>query len=155
MKQRLVFIFLMNLFLSSISLAEDCEKYIGTCEYYLCQEKNKPCGVGGYFIGFGYKYCRKSLDRLMTKVSPLGQEWVARTAICLQEQLEEINNSKSCTQIKAVAIEGHSRCYEEVGFCSLDLSDKVEVLKMITPALRVKGVLSSGVQVLRFCSQNN
>ncbi len=147
---------MLGIFFSSFAVAgEDCQRYIGSCEYYLCREKNMPCGGDGYFIGFGYKYCTKIVKSLMPKVSAQAKAWLTETATCLQAQLDTVDDSNTCAEIKRDAINGHSSCYEEAGFCSLKILDKMKLFKMISPSLRQKGVLSEGLQVARYCLNSN
>lgn len=133
-------------------ITKDCSKLIGTCEYYLCREQNKACGSEGYFLGFGYQYCSDSLKRLMNEVSPVGKKWLKTTATCLHQQMEEVKNSNSCAELKQKAISSHDKCYSEVSFCSLKMTDMLKILKMIHPALTEQGVLVEGIQVLGHCA---
>lgn len=139
-------------YIKTSGIGNDCSKYIGTCEYYLCREKNKQCGSEGYFLGFGYQYCSDSLKRLMKDVSPQGQKWLKTTATCLHQQLEEVGNNNSCAQLKKKAISSHDKCYSEVSFCSLSIVEMTKILEMIHPALLESGVMIEGVQVLGHCA---
>jgi hypothetical protein len=138
--------------LSSTTFAvEECQKYIGSCEYYLCREMNKPCLTKGYFLNFGYKYCMKSIHQLKPKVSLEASEWIVLTSTCLQEQVDQIDDTHTCLQIKKKAIKGHNLCYLESQFCSLTLKDRYQIVKMLIPALKVKGVLFEGIQIFHQC----
>lgn len=142
----------IGILLSNPALAEDCDASIGTCQYYLCREANRPCNEKGYFLNFGYKYCHKSLDdKLVAKVSPQGKTWLIETATCLQRRLAEIDDVNTCAEIKREAIAGHDVCYLEAHFCELKFSDKIQILKTISPAFKEKGVLIEGIQVLHSC----
>lgn len=166
MNQTLQFFIFMVIFLSPLSFAddrspeskdynEDCHRYIGSCEYYLCREKNRPCGGDGYFINFGYKYCTKIVKKLIPKVSAQGKQWLLSTASCLQKQLDSVDDMNSCKEIKKLAIDGHNRCYEETGFCSLNISDKMRLIKTVAPSLKTKGVIKEGVQLFSHCTNPN
>ncbi len=144
--------FVINL--SSAFSSEDCHRYIGTCDYYLCREKNKNCNENGYFIGFGYKYCQASLTKLINNVSPNAKSWLLKTATCLQKQLDQLDDSLTCSEIQEKAIEGHDSCYQEVNFCGLSIEDKAKIIKMLLPALQVKGVVHEGFQVIYHCVEN-
>jgi hypothetical protein len=111
----------------------------------------KKCGFNSYFINFGYKYCTKSFKKLATEVSSEGKSWIGLTATCLQEQLEEIDDSASCAEIKNKATKGHSICYNESHFCSLDVLDKLKIMKMLTPTIQEQGVFLEGIQVFSQC----
>lgn len=128
-----------------------CESLIGACEYYFCQESKNPCGAKGYFVGFGYQYCSQSLELLLPKVSPAGKKWLVSTATCLQRKMNENEDHKTCSEIKEKAIETHSDCYNEVNFCTMKLSDILQVMKMIFPELTDKQVLKQGIAVLKDC----
>ena len=133
------------------TFGEDCKAYIGTCEYYLCRENSKPCSSNGYYIGFGYKYCKASFGPLINNVSKEGSDWLVQTATCLQRQMDQISESNSCNDIKNKAIQGHDICYQEANFCALKLADKIKILATISPAVLESGVLNEGIQVLRYC----
>lgn len=139
-------------YIDAKNITNSCEDLIGTCDYYLCKEKNNNCGSKGYFINFGYQYCSKSLKKLSPKMTASGQLWLKETAICLQQQIEDLDvNNMSCKQIKKAAIKGHDKCYTEYNFCSLRFDEIKKIMKMILPALSKRGVILEGVQVLEHC----
>ena len=133
-------------------VTSNCEELIGSCDYYLCQEKKTRCGSKGYFLNFGYQYCSKSLKILSPIISQEGKLWLKDTATCLQEQIEDLDlGSMSCKEIKKAAIKGHDKCYTEYSFCSLSFKDIKKIMKMVFPALTKRGVIIEGVQVLKYC----
>ena len=137
---------------SEVLNSDDCAELIGSCDYYLCQEKNRPCGSKGYFLAFGYRYCSDSLERLAYEVSPKGKEWLSVTATCLQREIQAMDlENKSCKEIKKAAIKSHDKCYSEISFCSLSFREIKKILRMIMPALTQRGVLIEGAQVLQHC----
>ncbi len=132
-------------------IGDDCRELIGTCEYYLCREKEQNCGAKGYLLGFGYQYCSDSLKRLVNEVSPYGKLWLQTTATCLQEKMEDIPINISCSELKRRAVSDHDKCYDELSFCRLSPLDIFRVLQMIKPALLESGVVIEGIQVLGHC----
>jgi len=134
------------------AITDNCEELIGSCDYYLCQEKKNNCGSKGYFLGFGYQYCSDSLKRLTFEMSPKGKEWLKTTAVCLQKEIQVMDvESKDCREIKRAAIKGHDKCYNEISFCSLSFKEIKKIIKMILPSLTQRGVIVEGVQVLKKC----
>lgn len=143
---------IFSLFLTTNLLgAEECGHYIGSCDYYLCREMKKPCGAKGYFLNFAYKYCSKSFDSLANKISYEGKSWIEQTSTCLQEQLDEVDDSSSCAEIKMKATRSHNVCYVKSHFCSLSLSDKLQILKMLSLSIINKGVFLEGLKVFNQC----
>lgn len=139
-------------YIETKEITDNCAELIGSCDYYLCQEKKNKCGAKGYFLNFAYQYCSDSLKRLALEVSPKGKEWLETTAVCLQKEMEAMDvESKSCKEIKRAAIKGHDRCYSEAQFCSLSFKDIKKIFRMIAPSLTTRGVIAEGVQVLRNC----
>jgi hypothetical protein len=143
---------LYNEYIEEKGITDNCEELMGSCDYYLCQEKKNNCGAKGYFLGFGYQYCNDSLKRLANEVSPRGKKWLVTTATCLQQQIQDMDiESKSCKEIKKAAIKGHDKCYSEISFCSLSFGEIKKILIMIMPSLTTRGVINEGVQVLAHC----
>jgi hypothetical protein len=137
---------------NSLGIKDNCSKYIGSCDYYLCREKQKTCGVNGYFLGFAYQYCSDSLKRLKFEVSPHTQAWLVTTATCLQKQMNEVSNKLSCEEIKKKAIADHDKCYSQISFCSINPIDIFKIFRMIKPSLTEEGVIREGMQVLEHCA---
>lgn len=65
--------------------------------------------------------------------------------------MNENEGPKTCSEIKEKAIATHSDCYNEINFCTMKLSDILQVLKMIFPELTDKQVLKQGFAVLKDC----
>lgn len=134
-------------------ITDDCGELIGSCDYYLCQEKRNHCGAKGYFLSFGYQYCSDSLKRLSDEMSTKGKLWLETTATCLQKEMQIMDvESMSCKEIKRAAIKRHDKCYSEISFCSLSFREIKKVIKMIMPSLTKRGVIIEGVQVLKHCA---
>lgn len=135
----------------NINKDDDCRDYFGSCNYYLCREAKNNCGASGYNLGFGFQYCSESLSNLYPQMSTLGKKWLVTTATCLQKEMESISLGLSCREQKENAISGHDKCYSEISFCKLSISDITKIIKMIKPALSEKGVIFEGIQVLGHC----
>ncbi|MBT3585020.1 MAG: hypothetical protein HN509_08940 [Halobacteriovoraceae bacterium] len=123
---KLLFIFLL---LSASSMASDCRPNQDNCNAYLCVEAQKSCGVKGYPIGFGYKYCQK-FDRKKKKFSKDGRAWIKRVRLCLQEKI--INSpGLNCKQYRGASITQHADCYADTGYCSLSKRDRRKVTGVV------------------------
>lgn len=118
------------------------------CGFYVeCLENFYPCGVNGYAIGYGYKYCNRfSSDNMSECMDDAGDEWVNSTLSCLQQALLPITESNdtsdfSCRSIKVDAFDSHSICYTggglpsplEPSVCFLPYSDVRCILGTIDP----------------------
>ncbi len=120
---------------NSILPNQSCAKYIGTCDFYLCQEQKSPCGLDGYNLGFGFKYCSGSKFTLFNQMqTDLGKNWVTNVFQCLQKQslqVSEVKEIRTCEKIKSDAYDSHPDCYVQSGFCELKLSEKLKIFKLV------------------------
>ncbi len=134
---------------------ESCEKYIGTCDFYLCQEKKNPCGLDGYNLGFGFKYCSGSKFKLLDQMqTDLGKSWVASVFQCLQKKsfrASETNETRTCDQIKSDAYNSHPDCYVESGFCELKMSEKLKIFKLIKKEIFSAATIRQAKNLLNQC----
>lgn len=140
-----------------------CESFVGTCDFYLCQEQKNPCGIGGYNLGFGYKYCSRSKFDLLPKMkTPLGKSWVPQVFQCLQkrslvdslsiEQQPELNQD-TCKSIKKKAFKSHPDCYVEAGYCELTILEKSNIVELLwTKAFSFKAV-TQGASIVNQCAK--
>lgn len=144
------FFFTLILFALTAS-AEDCAQYIGSCQYYLCREKEHACGNKGYYLGFAYKYCRESKTKLVRHMSEDGKAWSQRVALCLQNSVEQIPYDDNCTDAKQTAYREHSRCYLDSGYCDLNKKDQLNVLWFVKQELYQPQVLKQGLSILNEC----
>lgn len=147
---------IMNLWLNQFDTQDnDCSQFIGTCDFYLCQEKKEPCGLDGYNLSYGYKYCSRSKFSLLKKMKTnLGKKWTESVFQCLQSQsLVASNNNKnrSCEKIKDQAYASHPGCYINSGFCELNLDDKLKILKTVKEELFTLDTIKQGLEVLSQC----
>lgn len=125
---------LITTFLSLImlnSFAVDCNEPAKSlsCDYYrTCVESRFQCGINGYPLGYGEKYCLKFLSLSKNELSPKGLKWRDSTLKCLQTLLSlSIHNGevKNCKEIHTEAFDSHPGCYTlpSNNLCDLPLAD--------------------------------
>lgn len=114
----------------------------GQCSFYEdCLETSYQCGVDGYPLGYGKKYCNK-FNAAIDKFSQKGQIWMIDTMECLQQalvpeatgpNLNEMGKQgrSSCDELRKKAVHSHSKCYVQNGVCTLSMKDWVEIIKVI------------------------
>lgn len=135
-------LFLVLLFASIPSYADECSAYQEI-------ENNYQCGTKGYPLKFGYKYCRKFIDN-QDQFSPQGQAWLALTRECLIAEVESFSVS-SCRELKKLAFDSHGECFERAGFCNLAKEDRKELYKMIIPQFWRVRLIVDGINLLKSC----
>lgn len=132
-----------------------CDSLIGSCDYYLCAEQKSPCGLDGYNLGFGFKYCSGSKFQLIHEMKTAeGQQWVQNVFQCLQKQSfisAQTNYGNSCEMIKKDAFDSHPNCYAQAGFCDLKLSEKLKIFKLIKSEIFSFATLEQGFALLNLC----
>lgn len=134
--------------------ASACEKYVGTCEYYQCQEQELNCGKKGYLLNYGHRFCTKFFHELDEHLSLEGKEWMKSVGNCLQQKIESFNvepNENSCSEIKKLAYRSHSDCYLSAGFCHLPLVDKMKIFVFLKGEFFKYRTQKEGIQVLFQC----
>ncbi len=132
-------------------LDSNCKNLIGSCDYYLCREKNHSCGSSGYYINFGYQYCSGSIELLLPEASAKGKTWLTNVATCLQEKMEDITYTQNCSEVKSRAIKDHDSCYSENKVCRLPIKDIFAIYKLIRPELTNPQIIFEGLQVAEKC----
>ncbi len=130
-----------------------CQERISgeNCSFYSCGEEHKKCGKGGYFTGFGEKYCRKFLFDYYPRFTQQGQLWLEQNALCLQEQLAILPTSTSCSQIYRKSIRVHAHCYLETEVCRLPWHDLKLILKVVGRNLRKPSVIYQSLLISKGC----
>ena len=101
--------------LYSSKLPEDCSFYPD------CLESTYHCGLNGYPMGYGNKYCNKFLDNY-DDYSKDGQAWIDGTLLCLKSALVplvENTSGQTCQTVNTIAFNSHVDCYVDNGFCNL------------------------------------
>jgi hypothetical protein len=111
--------------------AERCGDKLGTCDFYLCRERQHPCGSAGYYQGYGYKYCQR-FTALAGKTTPAGKRWALATLRCLQEHIEaNIPIGAPCSEVWKSAFDSHPNCYFVSGICSLTPTEWWQIMGTI------------------------
>ncbi|MFN3696383.1 MAG: hypothetical protein ACK4VO_02985 [Pseudobdellovibrio sp.] len=149
----------MNVFIEQIIMkskpTHDCSSFIGTCDFYLCQESKNSCGLNGYNLSYGYKYCSLSkFDLLNEMQTTAGRRWVENTFVCLQSESFydfPISQKFSCEDVKNRSFNVHPNCYKEAGFCSLDSYDKLKILNTIKSEIFSFETFKQGFDLLKSC----
>lgn len=115
---------------------QECVPQAYTCDFYLCMESKFSCDVNGYFLSYGYRYCRKTMEAEETKdFSPEGYSWLEKTRQCLQERLLSESEGRDCKEIKKKSTEQHVDCYYQSGFCELSMKDKRKIYGSLASSL--------------------
>ena len=147
-----IFLVLITLNFSAIVNADECSKYVGRCDFYLCREAYNPCGQKGYYLGFSYKYCVESENRLIREVSEQGKKWIGEVTRCLQESVDRIPTKTMCSEVFTAAVEDHAECYSKAAFCSLPFKDQYNIIYMLRGELYHPTILAEGLKVLGQCT---
>ncbi|HRO67040.1 MAG TPA: hypothetical protein PL182_05710 [Pseudobdellovibrionaceae bacterium] len=127
--------FLLAIFVPLFSFAEtECRPSAGSCELYLCKEREMSCGEKGYWLNYGLSFCEKFL-RNEHSFSPACRSWLPKVRLCLQNQVQELNDVGSCNELRRRALHGHIDCYLHTGFCELSGRDQFQVLWELRSAL--------------------
>ena len=120
-----IFLFFISLNVSA-DFSENCPRQSipNTCVFYeKCLEEKNTCGIEGYPLGYGLKYCNEFNGM---ELSENGEKWIEQTMLCLQNELAPYAEEKtSCEVIKNEAFNTHVFCYVNSGFCELPAKDKL------------------------------
>lgn len=135
--------------LQASDLQECASKNLG-CDFYRCVDKEMPCGDDGYLLGFGERFCLR-FDNILDNLSPQGKTWFFTARQCLTEKILTLDKSSSCHEIEEKSYSDHKPCYIESGYCDLSVKDKAFIMKVISPLLMKKKVLSVGMDVQLNC----
>ncbi len=101
----------------------------GGCGFYLDLEKRLHCAEKtNYLTSYGYPYCEKFQSNMKHWTSGPLKRWVPKTSHCLQESL----NETPCDSLAARALQTHSTCYAQGGFCRLGYRDRQRILNVIS-----------------------
>lgn len=139
---------------------QNCQNFIGSCDFYLCQDKENPCGIEGYNLNFGYKYCSSSQFSLLKKMqTTAGQGWVRGVISCLQKKSFSISKFLDknlpagirCEKIQTESFNSHPDCYVESGFCDLPLKEKMHIAGLIKNDIFTQNTFSEALSILKLC----
>ncbi len=132
-----------------------CEALIGTCDFYLCQETKSSCGLKGYNLGYGFKYCSDSKFKLYQQMSTdAGRSWVTQVFQCLQTKnfsQSQLTPHQSCGEVKSNAYAAHPDCYYQAGFCELPLVEKFKIINTIKSEIYHPETIEQALKVLMKC----
>jgi len=126
-----------------MSLANNCSFYDK------CLEARNQCGLDGYTLNYGLKFCKKfnAMD-----LSSEGEKWITKTMACLQANLIQFAETKTdCNVIEQKAFETHVSCYIESGFCNLNASDLGVIAKTNFWAIISYQGAIQGLDILKVC----
>lgn len=150
----------MDYFTKKIAVqGKSCDSLIGTCDFYLCQEQKNPCGLDGYNLSFGYKYCSGSKFKLMQEMkSSQGKNWVVDVFQCLQKKnLEDSSilssNENKCSVIAENAYNSHPDCYVNAGYCHLSTIERSHIFNLIKKEIFSFKTLTQGLAIIKNCAQ--
>lgn len=146
---------IMNTFIEQLQPKDnDCKSLIGNCDFYLCQEKKNPCGLDGYNLSFGYKYCSGSKFKILNEMkTDFGKKWVTGVFKCLQEKSVKISETENqCADIKKESYSSHPDCYVKAGFCRLKGAEKAHIFSLIKKEILSFKTLAQGVQIIKQCA---
>jgi len=135
--------------------SNDCSAFVGTCDFYLCQESKNPCGLDGYNMSYGYKYCSLSKFKLLGRMSTTsGRNWVGDTFMCLQGRSFndfKVGGKYSCKTIKEKSFDSHPDCYADAGFCSLGGYDKLQIFDTVKAEILSVQTIKQGFDLFKNC----
>jgi len=117
------------------------------CTFYQQRLESKlHCGLQGYPLAYGKKYCERFRD--LAQLSRAGAKWRDETLSCLQSQLGTFaTNGGSCDAVREKAFASHASCYKTSGFCQLPVSDWRRIFHVIdwTDLLSAVGLRQIGM----------
>lgn len=150
--QAAVILLLISIY-SCLAFADssECKPDANSCEYYLCKEINDPCGVKGYWLAYGYKYCRIFLTQT-DSFSNTSKIWMYKARYCLQQALQLETKDRECSEDRKVAMDSHVACYIQSGFCSLSLKDRSEIIWLLRSAFTQPMTYVEGLEVEYQCT---
>jgi hypothetical protein len=143
----------MTYFIKEIVQNRSCDSFIGSCDFYLCQEQKNPCGIKGYNLGFGYKYCSESKYKLIDQMKrPFAKDWVPKAFQCLQTR-SFADSTKDCSDIRKRAYKSHPDCYVEAGYCELTIWEKSNIIELIFAKIFSPKAIAQGAKIVNLCAK--
>lgn len=129
----------------------DCVPDANSCNYYLCKELKDPCGSKGYWLAYGYKYCRVFLTQT-SHFPQTSKEWMYKTRYCLQKKLQYETRELECSEDRKIAMDSHVGCYIQSGFCQLSIKERAEIIWLLRSAFIQPMTYVEGLEVEYQCS---
>lgn len=137
----------------------DCSHTIGSCDYYLCVENYKNCGISGYLLEYGSKMCNR-YNEMSHLLSSDGIKWKDGVMICLQVELDNFLTKKpnsTCKAIENTAFKSHAGCYTSPShsICLLDDNDWSSIIRIVSVGVMGSPIKSFSqiIQVSYICSR--
>lgn len=103
------------------------------CDTYLDVAKNLECDQENYLIKFGYRYCRKFIEK-EHKFTDRGQLILSGIRSCLLDRLVS-EPQLSCGNVQIISETHHFQCYVDSGYCELGPWDQLKLGWMIKKEL--------------------
>uniref|UniRef100_A0AC34GA87 Uncharacterized protein n=1 Tax=Panagrolaimus sp. ES5 TaxID=591445 RepID=A0AC34GA87_9BILA len=101
------------------------------CAAYNLLEAQVNCGPDGYLMNYGIVYCHRFFTpAYYNQFDAAGKAFVDCTGQCLVNKATAIVNQQvssndiDCTEISDKAIDSHSDCYLQCGFCNVCKKNK-------------------------------
>ncbi len=156
MRKLLTLFTMFVLFAGESALARACDAAMDSCDFYLCIEKQNPCGARGYALHFGYRKCQRYLEAQSNTSQGL-KKWFPEVRFCLQEEYQRIAtetppSQSYCRTVRQEAIASHLDCYVETGFCELSPKDKWRNLQLVGLTGFLPSNLRTAVAIEKACA---
>lgn len=146
----LVIVFGWILNLQAQAVSSECKPEANSCDFYLCKEMNDPCGNRGYWLAYGYKYCRIFLTQ--TQHFPeASKDWMLKTRLCLQQSINHDTRELSCAADREAAMDSHVHCYIDSGFCDLSIKERAAIIWLLRSAMIMPMTYVEGLEVEYQC----
>jgi len=118
---------------------ETCTRHgrTGSCEFYgiPCLEKKFNCLVGGFPVGYGYRFCSK-IETHYEEFDADGKAWIDSVRVCLTKALIPIYKSKSytCPTLKTFGLNSYRGCFQNSkgggGLCKVIKTNKQPIINV-------------------------
>lgn len=89
------------------------------------------CGIKGYLIGYGDKYCNR-FTKSLNRFDAAGQQWIGCVRQCLIDFLKPSFDiypngafKNNCSALRDAAFHSHVDCYLNCGFCHICKTNKL------------------------------
>lgn len=146
----LILVFGWAMQLQAQSAGTSCKPEADTCDFYLCKEMNDPCGNRGYWLAYGYKYCRIFITQTQN-FPESSKEWMVKTRYCLQKSISLDTRELSCSGDRDAAMDSHVHCYVDSGFCDLSIKERASIIWLLRSAMIMPMTYVEGLEVEYQC----
>ncbi len=137
---------------------QQCVPSNNRCDFYTCAESVFNCGPNGYMQKTAKLFCENDRLEQSNKVEAQVKVTLQNIRQCLQQEFLEFSRKLSCKQLQEVALDSHSSCFVESGFCSLSMAQIFQLrsgmsgLSEVTSTwktLAIGGAIFSGCEQLK------